>query len=269
MRLFPRNLVVRNLDGFFFRETFLVSSIVTVFVIRIFLKLTAYPQLPGAGLHIAHLLWGGFFMLIALIILFSFLGRGALTVASILAGIGFGAFIDELGKFITSDNNYFFQPTVALLYVIFIMLYLLLLFLKKYMHVTSSEYLSNAIDIFRDGITNGMSPQSREQIIEYLKKSGTQMTLMTLSTVMSIKLFDKTRDFSPLDKLKKQYFKYLHKTVNSTVFQKIVIFSIALKALITGVVVITIILAITGVWIDISMLSTDIEVNFKSLGLTI
>ena len=90
-----------------------------------------------------------------------------------------------------------------------------------------------------------------------------------LFVLVSIKLFDKTRDFSPLDKLKKQYFKYLHKTVNSTVFQKIVIFSIALKALITGVVVITIILAITGVWIDISMLSTDIEVNFKSLGLTI
>jgi len=33
-------------------------------------------------------------------------------------------FIDELGKFITSDNNYFFQPTISLIYIVFIIIFL-------------------------------------------------------------------------------------------------------------------------------------------------
>ena len=41
-----------------------------------------------------------------------------------IAGAGFGTFIDELGKFITRDHDYFFRPTAGLLYVIFVLLFL-------------------------------------------------------------------------------------------------------------------------------------------------
>jgi hypothetical protein len=41
--------------------------------------------------------------------------------AAIVGGVGF--FIDELGKFITEDNNYFYNPAAALIYLIFIGLF--------------------------------------------------------------------------------------------------------------------------------------------------
>jgi hypothetical protein len=49
-------------------DTFLVSAIAAIVVIRIFLEATGYPQL-GGGLHIAHVLWGGLGMLVAIVLL--------------------------------------------------------------------------------------------------------------------------------------------------------------------------------------------------------
>ena len=109
-----RRYLILNSNAPDLMELFLVASIASVLAIRAFLAATGYPQLGGAGLHIAHMLWGGIFMTIALFVLFSLLGPTSQRFAAILAGIGFGTFIDELGKFITSDHNYFFEPTNCL-----------------------------------------------------------------------------------------------------------------------------------------------------------
>src|SRR5918997_1555219 len=103
-------------------EKFIVSAVLTVLLIRTELWLTNYPQLGGGGLHIAHMLWGGLLMLVALGLLLTYLGRFPLVPAAIVGGVGFGFFIDELGKFITSDNDYFYRPTAALIYLIFLAL---------------------------------------------------------------------------------------------------------------------------------------------------
>lgn len=78
-------------------------------------------------------------MTIAILILLTlYTNRTARHFAAATGGIGFGLFIDELGKFITKDNNYFFQPTIALIYVIFIILYLSIKIIKK--HTQSNYY---------------------------------------------------------------------------------------------------------------------------------
>ena len=148
-------------------ETFLVAAAATILVIRTQLWLTNYPQLGGHGLHIAHLLYGGLLMMITIGILLTFLGRSARRPAAILGGIGFGFFIDELGKFITSDNNYFFRPTVALIYVIFVVVYAALVAIGRRAY-TRAEYLTNALEVLKDAAISDLDAHEKERALHYL-----------------------------------------------------------------------------------------------------
>src|ERR1700730_4633181 len=105
-------------------DTFLVTAVLTILTIRVYLKAANYPQIGGGGVHVAHDLWGGLGMVAAIGSLLGFLGSATQGWAALGGGIGFGAFVDELGKFVTADNNYFFKPTAALIYTTFVVLIL-------------------------------------------------------------------------------------------------------------------------------------------------
>lgn len=137
---------VRNGEVDTLLESFLVVAAVAFLGIRIYLALTNYPQLGGHGLHIAHMLWGGLLMLVGLILPLAFLGGRIRRAAAIFGGFGFGTFIDELGKFITSDNNYFFQPTVAIIYAIFVTLYLVFQAIEDRGARSAGASLARALD---------------------------------------------------------------------------------------------------------------------------
>jgi hypothetical protein len=145
-------------------ESLLVWAVVAILVIRYFLALTGYPQLGGHGLHIAHMLWGGLFMLASLVALLALLGRRIQRMAAILGGIGFGTFIDELGKFITSDNNYFFRPTIALIYCVFVLLFLLFRHLEERAPLSDRELIANALDQIKEGILANGAPLTRRDV---------------------------------------------------------------------------------------------------------
>jgi len=163
--------VIRKIGAENYLSVFLIAAVTTILLIRLFLKITGYPQLGGAaGLHIAHMLWGGLLMLAAIVIAFSFVGRGPLQWVAVLGGIGFGAFIDELGKFITHDNNYFFQPTIALIYFIFILIFLTVRALVVKEEFLEKEYLINALEELEEAALNDLDLEGKKRTLQYLSK---------------------------------------------------------------------------------------------------
>jgi hypothetical protein len=119
-----RKFALRSVDASRHLDIFLVCAVASVLGNRVFLILTGYPQIGNSTLHISHAIWGALMMAIAIIISIAFLPPFTRTFVAFLGGAGFGWFIDELGKFITQDVNYFFQPTIALIYIVFITMYL-------------------------------------------------------------------------------------------------------------------------------------------------
>lgn len=164
-----RRQVVRTLGLSSVLETFFIASITSILVIRLFLAATGYPQLGGQGLHIAHMLWGGLLMMIALVLLLAFIGRHIAFSAALLGGIGFGTFIDELGKFITSDNNYFFQPTIALIYVVFVLLFLSFRELERGSSSSQQERLANALYLLAQTTVSGLHEEDKTEILLLLR----------------------------------------------------------------------------------------------------
>jgi hypothetical protein len=149
-------------------DTLIICAVGTILIIRTQLWLTNYPQLGGHGLHIAHLLWGGVGMLIAIVLLVSFVSPAVRRLGAILGGIGLGFFIDELGKFLTSDNNYFFKPTAAIIYIFFIILYIVTRALQARKQYTPDECLVNSLEISKDAVLGQMDRDERRMALKFL-----------------------------------------------------------------------------------------------------
>jgi hypothetical protein len=151
--------------------TFVVAGVTTVIVTRLYLALAGYPQIGGGGLHIAHMLPGGLLMLVALFLLLVYVGPVVRPAAALLGGIGFGLFIDEVGKFVTSDNDYFFRPAPAIMYVVFAAVVLGVQALHD-RRLDPRERLANAVDQAVEGVAGGLSRRRRADAIGQVNAAG-------------------------------------------------------------------------------------------------
>jgi len=222
----PQNrITIRNIEAGSLLETFMISAVAAILGIRFFLHVTGYPQIGGGGLHIAHMLWGGLLMLIAIVISLAFLSKTSDQIAAILGGVGFGTFIDEVGKFVTADNDYFFRPTASLIYIVFILLLLLIRAIQKYRKYSKREYLMNALRELEEVVSHDLDQEEKNKAMELLEKCDPDDPV-----VKSLQeLFDKI-DLVPIPQPKK-----LAKTQNyfRDLYQKFV----NTKGFITGLIV--------------------------------
>jgi hypothetical protein len=114
------------------------------------------------------MLWCGLLISGALLAELSILGNRTRHSAALVGVIGYATIIDEIGKFITRDNDYFFQPSISLIYITFVLIYLAFRDLRLRRTISSEEYLVNAINDFEEAIINDLQPEERDRALRYL-----------------------------------------------------------------------------------------------------
>lgn len=167
-----RSRFLRDFEGGAHLDIFLVAAITAVLAIRVFLRLTNYPQMGGGALHIAHVLWGGLLMLAGVVTLLSWRGRMTRQLGALLAGLGFGAFIDEVGKFVTADTDYFYRPAVLVIYIVFVLIYLAVRSIHRERLASSDEYLVNALAELEEVAVGDLDLEERDRALHYLERSN-------------------------------------------------------------------------------------------------
>ncbi|MFG3280586.1 hypothetical protein [Streptomyces sp. NPDC048111] len=156
---------------------FVFVGVVTVLVTRAFLALTDYPKLGGGagggGLHISHMLWGGLLMLAGLLVMLVFTGVAARRRGAVLGGVGFGLFIDEVGKLVATDG-YFYRPAPGLIYLTFVALTALAWWVTRRAGADSTAApgatrAACAADTALHGVLCGLTAQERREALHRLR----------------------------------------------------------------------------------------------------
>lgn len=163
-----REAWVRSVDAGRLLERFLVAGAAAFVGVRLYLELTGYPQIGGNGFHIAHLLWGGLLMLVAAVLLLAFPSRDLRYRLAVIAGAGWGLFIDELGKFVTSDVNYFYRPAISLIYATFVLLFVWFRLIEDRARPTPRTALAQATELLQAGAARGLRPAEQNQALALL-----------------------------------------------------------------------------------------------------
>jgi hypothetical protein len=216
--------LVRNSDAARMFDTFLISSVVTVLITRLYLHITGYPQIGGDSvLHIAHMLPGGILMLAAILILIGSINRSSRQISACIGGVGFGLFWDELGKFITKDNDYFFQPTIGLIYISFIGLYLLTRYIiRRTYH--PHDYLANVMDLAMEGVIGELDPREYHHAKELLGKADKKHPMYE-ATKKLLEVTKPTKDYRPfiIDRMARAVHKPFHAFVQKPWFSRVLL----------------------------------------------
>src|SRR3954453_20897156 len=145
-----------------------VAFVVTVTVTRVFLAATGYPRIGGGTFHLAHALWGGLLLVVAVVVLLLWANRWALRLAAACAGIGAGLFFDEVGKFITTRNDYFFPLAAPIVYLAMVALAWTAFRARRRRAPTGRERLYDVLDGLQDLADGRLDSDRRAAIVAHL-----------------------------------------------------------------------------------------------------
>ena len=154
----------------------LLSFAASVVVTRVYLQLTGYPQIGGGELHIAHMLWGGLLLFVGALLLLIIANRWMQPIGAILIGIGVGLFIDEVGKFITKSNDYFYPIAAPIIYGFFLLTVWLYLQLRRRKSNDIRSELSQALEYLTEVVDDDMDVRERAEIDSRLQRVAARAT---------------------------------------------------------------------------------------------
>ncbi len=148
----------------------LLSFAGSVSLTRLFLYLTGYPQIGNSELHIAHVLWGGLLLFIASLLPLILVNTWVFPAGAVISGIGVGLFIDEVGKFITQANDYFYPSAAPIIYVFFLSTVLLYVRLKRTRRESLRSELYYILEDLQEVLDHDLSERERRDIITHLER---------------------------------------------------------------------------------------------------
>ena len=149
---------------------------ITVMVTRVYLELTGYPQVGDSTYHVAHVLWGGLLLFIAVALPLSIVNRYALWTSAVLGGIGAGLFIDEVGKFITQSNDYFFPLAFPIIYGFILVCVWLYWRIRSHQPRDTRTLLYHALEDMKQVLDNDLDPFEHRELLTELKLAVAETT---------------------------------------------------------------------------------------------
>ncbi|MGD8758924.1 MAG: hypothetical protein PVJ07_01575, partial [Anaerolineales bacterium] len=128
------------------------------------------PQLGGGELHIAHVLWGGLFLFVASLLPLILANRWVYPVGALVAGLGVGLFIDEVGKFITQTNDYFYPAAAPIVYAFFLLTVLLYLQMRRPYSADPRAELYRAFEALQEVLDRDLEPTEKAELETTLRR---------------------------------------------------------------------------------------------------
>ncbi|SDO99190.1 hypothetical protein SAMN05660199_02947 [Klenkia soli] len=164
--------LVRRLDADRYLFLLLLGFGGSIVVTRLYLELTGYPTVGGDTLHIAHAVWGGLLLVVGGVLPLVLANRSALPVAGLATGIGAGLFVDEIGKFITVDNDYFFAAAAPVAYAVFVLALWVYLRVRGRRDPSPRSELHAALELLGDVVDRDLSAADRRELEQRLASAG-------------------------------------------------------------------------------------------------
>jgi hypothetical protein len=178
----------------------LLSFAASVTLTRLFLEITGYPQLGSGTLHIAHVLWGGLLLFAASLLPLLVANRWGYALGALLSGAGVGLFIDEVGKFITQNNDYFHPLAAPIVYAFFLLTVLLYLRIRRPPTRDARAELYRAFDAMEEVLEHDLDDQERldlDQRLSYVAKNAKEPDLAHLARELQAYLASETLTIAP------------------------------------------------------------------------
>ncbi len=229
-------------------ESYLFTSLVafglTVIVTRVGLQLTGFPQLGNSVLHIAHALWGGLLLFVAVLLPLALANRWAFQASALLSGIGIGLFIDEVGKFITQTNDYFFPSALSLIYGFFLLNVFVYLYFRRPDQNDPRKAMYHVLASYQEALDGDLDTEEAARIEAQLAiaKQSSRGEIVSLANAISDILQREKEHLTPaepgiskrftswMDDLGKGLGRRMHRTIISIILILWVVFMIGFVA---------------------------------------
>ncbi|MFC2038244.1 zf-HC2 domain-containing protein [Chloroflexota bacterium] len=107
-------------------------------------------------------------MFIAVLLPMLLTNRWAIRTSALLSGIGIGLFIDEVGKFISQSNDYFFPPALSLIYGFFLLNVLVYFYFRRPRQEEPRKAMYHSLEELQEALDGDLDTEEAARIEAHL-----------------------------------------------------------------------------------------------------